>query len=349
MKVLIVTSKATSLTNVAKDIATVLQKNGFIPRLTRITPSPFEIRNIADSVILIYPASPLFASPYFLMHRDYRKIAGIPSVFYATIEGKVTPYLVKSWMKRDLDFIANSKYTKNKLEEAGFGVTEVIYHGLVPEVVEEARKLVPAWRQHLESQFGDRVIFGTISFWHKRKGLDRLAQAVKLLQQKRDDFVVHLITSSDALKYISPSECLVIEHQFGKRTREEVLAWMGALDFLIVPSLAEGFGLPVIEANAMGTPVIHCAFPPLTEVTIPDANIMFFYDVMQELNLRDGILYELHYYKPQELMKAMNYAIDMIKNNKQEYEKRCKKAKESLDKFNAFEHYTKFIKYLSHL
>jgi len=45
-------------------------------------------------------------------------------------------------------------------------------------------------------------------------------------------------------------------------------------DFFIFPSYAEGFGLPVVEAMACGTPVICSAIPPLLEVVAGTALIV---------------------------------------------------------------------------
>jgi glycosyltransferase involved in cell wall biosynthesis len=42
---------------------------------------------------------------------------------------------------------------------------------------------------------------------------------------------------------------------------------MQAADALIQPSICEGFGLPVLEAMACGTPVVASDIPPFREIT----------------------------------------------------------------------------------
>jgi glycosyltransferase involved in cell wall biosynthesis len=52
----------------------------------------------------------------------------------------------------------------------------------------------------------------------------------------------------------------------GAQPREELIALIQAATALLQPSLAEGFGLPVLEAMACGCPVIASDIPPLREV-----------------------------------------------------------------------------------
>ncbi|GAA3540277.1 hypothetical protein GCM10022222_24910 [Amycolatopsis ultiminotia] len=52
----------------------------------------------------------------------------------------------------------------------------------------------------------------------------------------------------------------------GKVTDAELATAIRGASVLAVPSLAEGFGLPLLEAMAMGIPVVHTDVPALTEV-----------------------------------------------------------------------------------
>jgi len=63
----------------------------------------------------------------------------------------------------------------------------------------------------------------------------------------------------------------------GAKSRSDLICLMQAATALLQPSLAEGFGLPVLEAIACGTPVIASAIGPIVEVlggaglTVPPA------------------------------------------------------------------------------
>ena len=52
----------------------------------------------------------------------------------------------------------------------------------------------------------------------------------------------------------------------GSITDDELEAWYQNATAFVFPSLAEGFGLPVLEAMACGTPVVASSIPPLHEI-----------------------------------------------------------------------------------
>lgn len=113
-----------------------------------------------------------------------------------------------------------------------------------------------------------------------RKAFPQVFQAFKRLRDERDDVYLYLHTelsgahegvnlgalaaavglSTDAVKYTPPSK-----YELGA-TAEELACLYSALDALANPSYGEGFGIPIIEAQACGTPVIVNDFSAMPEL-----------------------------------------------------------------------------------
>ena len=338
----IFSSKAVSLSNVAKDIAFVVQRMGYIPRLfTYIMPS-YEVKRICDRVIYVMTYSPVWCTHWVLNARDvYRAGTGRPVVFYGTVEGEIKEHLLYEWMKDCVPYVANSYYTKSKLENAGIRVFDVVYHGVNFEEVNIAKRIMKGMRNYIEGKVGGGVIFGAVLSDHPRKGLDRLLQAFAKVREKDKDAKLYLLTSRPVPRIPG----VYHDDRFGKYGKVEILALMGAFDYLVIPSYCEGFGLPLIEANAMGTPVIHCNYPPLSEIT-NDANITIDFVDIQKVDLEEGILYEYHLYKVEDLADAMLEAMDIRRFKKDKYEDMQAKVVEASRKFDVMNVYPRLLEIL---
>lgn len=74
--------------------------------------------------------------------------------------------------------------------------------------------------------------------------------------------------------------------RLGLQARETVLQLIAGARALILVSLAEGFGLPVVEAMALGTPVLSADVPALAEV---GGGATLLVDPLDPMKLRDGL------------------------------------------------------------
>src|SRR5581483_4065855 len=102
-----------------------------------------------------------------------------------------------------------------------------------------------------------------------RKGVSKLLDIFELLLQARTDLRLVLVgdghedfvetlrarirTSAD------PSQVEIVRGQ----GREDVLALIQHAGALVLPTAAEGFGLPILEALALGTPVVASDLPSI--------------------------------------------------------------------------------------
>jgi len=251
-----------------------------------------------------------------------------PKGVYVTIEGIPTKANLLCSNIPKLEFIANSEFTKKCLEQIGLNVKDVVHHAIDYEncikLKEESNEIRRKW----EIEFGQRTKIIYVGRNDPRKGVENLAKAVfSMPENVRDKFVLLLFTEGELYGLDRLKNVLQLGN-FGTTTYDNVLKLIGASDYLVFPSKCEGFGLPVLEANAMGIPAIHAWFPPLSEFSSKDFNFVFGYQYETMANNRHLQYWIFHEYRPQLLAEMMQYAIDVHQNSKNEYNEYCAKAVE---------------------
>jgi len=305
---------------VARDIASVARSQGLIPVLVDYRMLVYELERIADASITCMVFNPLACGNWILLNYEANR-RGHKNVFYATVEGNPRKFHVRDWMRYGTYVVANSNYTKEKIEEAGVAVQDVVYHGINFEDVKAAMGLRESARAYLRERLGEGIYVGVVANSHPRKGLKIFANVIREVRERNKD-------------------------SFGKYSRAEVLGLIGAFDIYAHPSLCEGFGLPVLESMALGVLSVHLAYPPLIEFS--DKSFNFFvpwYDIEYE-SFSEGIDYELHIYNTKEFADAILEAADCMTSRKSEWEDRVAKAKEKAKEFDITKLYTRLLEHI---
>ena len=339
----IIASRAVSLREVARDIAYVAQRQKLTPIMLDYTAEASELSRMFDRGIVVMAWNPLYVTPYALLVRDLNRLK-TKTIMYTTTEGEIPKRFVHDWEKREVPLVANSEYTRRKLVKVGLNVIDVVPHGVNFEVVEKARPLVDAARRMLREKLGDGVYFVTVASAHPRKGLARYAKVVAKAREKCKECKFWIVTQSSAKSFFNGIDGVFVDTGFGKRSKTEIFALLGAADWYVQPTLAEGFGLPVLEAMAMGTPVVHTAYEPLTEFTEPSANILVRYEDVKYDTFGEGLYYELHLYDINDFVDAILEAYDIAKNRREEYEERSKRVEKHARQYDVVKVYTKLLK-----
>lgn len=133
-------------------------------------------------------------------------------------------------------------------------------------------------------------------------------QAWNKASQQTDNILLYALTNYDLSDYVSTLGNIYVDPSYGKMNRIEVLQKMNAVDVGVVPSLAEGFGMPLLEFNALGKPVIHGDFPPLNEISIVDnykLKVVNFTHYKMEGESVDGIDYTFMLYDVDQMAKTI--------------------------------------------
>ncbi len=348
MRFAIYHANAPSLSVVANHIAKIVRKNGHDVRVYHDYVHQDFLLYKPERIIWVFPVNPVMAGRYagqYSTIKVYSKT--IKQVWYGTTEG--TPYGVGSDfpMWYSIDFIANSNYTAQKLMEKNYRVVDVVFHGYDPEELKNAQQFGERYRAKIERDFPGKIYFGVVEGGHKRKGWDKLADAVNMLDNSiKSKIVIFAIAPKEIQeKILSNTDQNVVKvvGEFGKLQREQILGFIYAMDYLIIPSLGEGFGLPLLEANAMKRLAIYCNYMPLSEFSDIRANITFPYDNVIEI-IDNGIEFELHNYDPQYLADSIKEAVEIKESG--EYEKRAEKSYDAVKDMTIENLYPKIIKYI---
>lgn len=133
----------------------------------------------------------------------------------------------------------------------------------------EARRQVPALRRRLGLEAPYLLYVSRIE--HPGKNHVRLVEAFETLV--REGLPHHLVLagppwfrSEEVHRRVRESPCRDRIHLLGVFPGEDLPALYAGADLMVFPSLYEGFGLPVLEAMACGTPVACSRVSSLPEV-----------------------------------------------------------------------------------
>ena len=140
--------------------------------------------------------------------------------------------------------------------------------GEIVELLGVPRERVRVARPGVDRNFtpaGDRAEIGrpylfTVATLEPRKNLDTLAAAYRLLDG------THALAVSGAAGW-GPQPALDVDGivRLGFVGHDELPRWFRGADVSVYPSRFEGFGMPVVESMACGTPCVASAHPSLDE------------------------------------------------------------------------------------
>ncbi|MBL8992108.1 MAG: glycosyltransferase family 4 protein [Spirochaetia bacterium] len=165
-----------------------------------------------------------------------------------------------------------SNYSKEDLIRnfpAFAGKVQVIWNGVSKSFVpEKSKNQKNSWRQ----KFGDRKYVLYVGDLRRRKNVYRLAEAFTRLPEKLTRDHVFAFTGEgpvrDKIKKLFLRTHLIHSlRDLGKVSEKELPGLYRGASLFVFPSLFEGFGLPILEAQASGIPVVCGQNSSLPEIT----------------------------------------------------------------------------------
>lgn len=180
--------------------------------------------------------------------------------------------------QRAAQWIAISDFTRSELTaRAGQSAPRLsrIYYGVESHFRPLSTSERALWR--VEWGAGDSSIVLHIGHCQPRKNVEGLLSALALLTRQGLDFQFFQVGGT----FTSSQQRLVESLGLKERVRqikriskdEKLVGLYNIADVLVLPSLYEGFGFPVLEAMACGTPVVASNVASLPEV-VGDAGLL---------------------------------------------------------------------------
>ena len=222
--------------------------------------------------------SPLLMTLYDVWVYKGKPFDEVPSIAsWVPIDHTPLPPNVEAWCARpNVTPIAMSKFGKAMLERADIACQYVPH--AIEKVFQPTTDITTTTGSITGRQFmeipEDKFVVGMVSankgIVPNRKSFPEAFLAFAMWAQKHDDVVLYIHTEDRGamgginLRELAeacslPEEKLKFIDQYALRvgvTNEVLAAVYTAMDVLLQPSMGEGFGIPVVEAQACGTPVI---------------------------------------------------------------------------------------------
>jgi glycosyltransferase involved in cell wall biosynthesis len=165
--------------------------------------------------------------------------------FLSESEMRVPEELLRRWGQESLDadlIVATSSFTRKSLLHVGVRPEKI---HVVPYGVDSS-----VFRNDVAVPIGKpKVLF--IGQPSARKGFGKLLKAWESLGGHEAE--LHIVSGSDANRREVRGGPVV---WYGRLTLGELVALMNRCDLLVLPSIAEGFGLVLLEALSCGTPIL---------------------------------------------------------------------------------------------
>ena len=194
---------------------------------------------------------------------------------YAAIAA-VERYVARAGARR---VIAISNSLKSEIVEQ-YGSVAVRAH-VLPDGVDAAEfrpctaEMRLAARQKLSLSPEDNVVLFVGHNWH-RKGLPALAEAIRTLKNNWTSVPCTVLIAGDGDEETRQRITSLLHDRVRFLGREPDMARVyAAADMLVLPTLSEPFGLPVLEAMACGLPVIVSRIAGVSELLTDGVDALF--------------------------------------------------------------------------
>jgi len=187
--------------------------------------------------------------------------------------GRIGPVSRKKYRIKGIKYIAISEHVKKMLTDGGVNTSAIeVINSMIDEKLFESRSA----QKNIGTR-SDKIIVSAGAY-DKLKGYDNALAAMCLLKEKRIDFKYYLYgdgpEKDNYLNFIKNAGLQSIVTLGG--WYNEPNEYISKGDIFLSPSLHEGLNMSIVEAMAMGVPVVASAIPPHMETIKAGTNGILF-------------------------------------------------------------------------
>lgn len=226
--------------------------------------------------------------------------------------------------------VAVTWFEYNRMVKRGFKVYGVVGRPLNSKAIKKALETNDdTWRKkygkYILTIGGDQILYPPK---YPRKGLDKLDEAISMIKPELKKRGIKVIAVSNWVYFKN----IDIRIPLGSLSEEELYQLIKQAELFVFPSRLEAFGVPPLEAMALGKIVVHANAPAYNEFTIglgiPRDKQIEVKDYAPEI----GKYWAVYDYPAKELADLILYALDLSEEEKEKIgEKAMEKAKEFYD------------------
>lgn len=196
-------------------------------------------------------------------------------ISYFPIDGHPIPREWHSWIANADYPIVFSNYAQELVEQTIGRRPSLIYHGVDTSVFK------PLNKEEIRESFevSDKFVVGTVARNQPRKNLPALIKAYSIFSKNKPDTALYMHTQvrdvgwdiADITSRFGVENSTFTTNGFSAYkgvSDEELVKIYNMFNIFVLPTMAEGFGLPIVEAQACGVPVLVTDFSACSELVV---------------------------------------------------------------------------------
>jgi glycosyltransferase involved in cell wall biosynthesis len=244
--------------------------------------------------------------------------SAVTTISYFPIDGYPIPKEWHNWIKNIDVPVVFSKFAQNLVFKEVGRQARLIYHGVDTKLFKPLDKNQIKKEHDAENMF----VVGTVARNQPRKNLPALIKAFSIFAEKKDDVALYMHSQiidvgwdiGDLVKRFGIEDKAYTTPNLSALrgvSDEELVKIYNLFDIFVLPTMAEGFGLPILEAQSCGIPVLVTDYSACSELVVDRQELLKAKDTLiMGRNIEQAIV------DVDDIVRKLNYFYhDWKKNN----------------------------------